>query len=118
MGDTLPDNFKLFDLRARYRANSFSFAAFLQDLGRAFGWATEDAGPQRPLVLLNSNAFPVAVDPVECLLTKKLKALDPYLKQPKILRESDDDEEDEGDDEEDEINIDEVRMFPSTMDTD
>jgi hypothetical protein len=83
MGDTLPKNFKYFDLRQRYSKSSFNYAAFLQDLGRAFGW--EDDHSKRPIVFLNETSYEVAQNPVQCILDKKLRVLDPCLKKPSVL---------------------------------
>jgi len=54
MGDTFPANFKYFDLRCRYsreNANSTTYASFIQDLGRAFGYG------ERPKVFLSKFIF-------------------------------------------------------------
>ena len=54
MGDTLPDNFKYFDLRCRYTRENGSqtiYASLLQDVGRAFGYG------ERPTVFLTEFIY-------------------------------------------------------------
>ena len=58
MGDTFPaESFKFFDLRARYQSTnankSTNSCSLLQDVGRAFGYPTEEN--DRPTVFLGEN---------------------------------------------------------------
>lgn len=95
MGDTLPPHFTFFDLRARYKTKSFSYAAFLQDLGRAFGWSKS---PQnRPRVFMRPHAYSVALDPVKSLQQGLIRSLDPYIRSKKVPETHEDEEDDEED---------------------
>ncbi|KAH3766433.1 hypothetical protein Pelo_1690 [Pelomyxa schiedti] len=68
MGDTMPSHLKLFDLRARYQSKKFAFAAFMQDIGRAFKWCKADTpASQCVRVLLNPTAYKYAENPVAAL---------------------------------------------------
>ncbi|KAH3764601.1 hypothetical protein Pelo_3530 [Pelomyxa schiedti] len=81
MGDTMPSNFKLFDLRARYLTPKFVFSAFLQDIGRAFKWCKSGTTANACIhVLLNSVAFQYAKDPVTALQNSNGQ-LDPCLRK-------------------------------------
>jgi hypothetical protein len=62
-GDTLPNSFKWFDLRARNTFNVGAKSTFRQDVGRACGYSSRLAkGNTRPQVLVSSAAEQVLDD--------------------------------------------------------
>ena len=76
MGDTLPSHFGCFDLRSRYR-NSPSYAAIVQDVGRAFNWAKSIE--ECPVVYVTPIGKAILQDPNAALEKGLITSLDPAL---------------------------------------
>jgi len=112
MGSTLPPNFIGFDLRMRYSRTAPTLSAFIQDVGRAFGYN------KRPLVLMNHDGYVyanqiVTSSPVELcehfvpgnFARRKRKAINDD--EP----EENDDEDDDDDDDDCGLDINVLRTF-------